>query len=272
MAPCFGTICRIARRNGKTKVVCQIDNVEPHEHHLIDKPFNRYYLGAVDAFVYMSEQVGGELRAYTSAPAIFSPHPMFENFGERISREEACAKLGLDTEKRYLLFFGLIRDYKGLDMLLEAFERVENRELRLLVAGEFYNDKEQYRAILDRLGDRVVLHEGFVKDEDVRYYFSVADALVLPYRTATQSGVTQIAYNFSLPMIVTRVGGLPEIVPDGRVGIVCAPNVEGIAGAIERLYRDDSLERFAANFPEERNRFSWATMCDKLIEVYNQTK
>ena len=272
MAPCFGTICRIARRNGKTKVVCQIDNVEPHEHHLIDKPFNRYYLGAVDAFVYMSEQVGGELRAYTSAPAIFSPHPMFENFGERISREEACATLGLDTEKRYLLFFGLIRDYKGLDMLLEAFERVENRELRLLVAGEFYNDKEQYRAILDRLGDRVVLHEGFVKDEDVRYYFSVADALVLPYRTATQSGVTQIAYNFSLPMIVTRVGGLPEIVPDGRVGIVCAPNIEGIAEAIERLYRDDSLERLAANFPEERKRFSWATMCDKLIEVYNQTK
>ncbi len=272
MAPCFGTIARIARKNGKTKVVCQIDNVEPHEHHLMDKPFNRYYLGAVDGFVYMSEQVGRELRAYTSAPAIFSPHPMFENFGERVERNEACERLGLDAEKRYLLFFGLIRDYKGLDMLLEAFEGVENSDLRLLVAGEFYNDKEQYRPLLDRLGERVVLHEGFVKDDDVRYYFSVVDALILPYRTATQSGVTQIAYNFSVPMIVTRVGGLPEIVPDGRVGFVCEPTAESIREAIERLYKDNALAHFAENFPAERKRFSWATMCDKLVEVYNQTK
>ena len=272
MAPCFGTIARIARRNGKTKVICQIDNVEPHEHHLIDKPFNRYYLGAVDGFVYMSEQVGGELRAYTSAPAIFSPHPMFENFGERVERNEACERLGLDAEKRYLLFFGLIRDYKGLDLLLEAFEGVENSDLRLLVAGEFYNDKEQYRPLLDRLGERVVLHDGFVRDDYVRYYFSAADALVLPYRTATQSGVTQIAYNFSVPMVVTRVGGLPEIVPDGKVGFVCEPMAGSIREAIERLYKNNTLARFAENFPAERKRFSWATMCDKLVEVMKKSK
>ena len=157
-------------------------------------------------------------------------------------------------------------------MLLEAFEGVENSDLRLLVAGEFYNDKEQYRPLLDRLGERVVLHEGFVKDDDVRYYFSAADALVLPYRTATQSGVTQIAYNFSVPMIVTRVGGLPEIVPDGKVGFVCEPTAESIRKAIERLYSGDALARFAENFPAERKRFSWATMCDRLVEVYNQTK
>ena len=272
MAPCFGTIARIARRNGKTKVICQIDNVEPHEHHLIDKPFNRYYLGAVDGFVYMSEQVGGELRAYTSAPAIFSPHPMFENFGESVERNEACERLGLDAEKRYLLFFGLIRDYKGLDLLLEAFEGVENSDLRLLVAGEFYNDKEQYRPLLDRLGERVVLHDGFVRDDYVRYYFSAADALVLPYRTATQSGVTQIAYNFSVPMVVTRVGGLPEIVPDGKVGFVCEPMAGSIREAIERLYKNNTLARFAENFPAERKRFSWATMCDKLVEVMKKSK
>ena len=272
MAPCFGTIARIARKNGKTKVICQIDNVEPHEHHLIDKPFNRYYLGAVDGFVYMSEQVGGELKAYTSAPAIFSPHPMFENFGERVERNEACEKLGIDSRFRYLLFFGLIRDYKGLDMLLEAFESIKDDSLRLLVAGEFYNDKEQYRAALDRLGDRVVLHDHFIADNDVAAYFSVADALVLPYRTATQSGVTQIAYNFSVPMIVTRVGGLPEIVADGKVGLVCEPTVDGIRKAIEQLYEGDALTRFAENFPAERKRFSWATMCDKLVEVLNMTK
>ena len=269
MAPAFGTVARIARSNGHTKVLCQIDNVEPHEHHLIDRPCNRYYLGAVDGFVYMSEQVHRELREYTSAPAIFSPHPMFENFGERVARTEACQRLNLDTAKRYLLFFGLIRDYKGLDLLLEAFEKVNNPSLRLLVAGEFYNDKEQYRAALDRLGERVVLHEGFVRDEDVRYYFSVADALVLPYRTATQSGVTQIAYNFSVPMIVTRVGGLPEIVPNGRVGLVCEPTAESITSAIEQLYSGNTLDLFADNFPEERKRFSWEEMCTKLLEVYN---
>ncbi len=271
MAPSFGTVARIARSNGKTKVLCQIDNVEPHEHHIIDRPCNRYYLRAVDGFVYMSEQVHGELKAYTSAPAIFSPHPMFENFGRRVDRAEACHKLNLDPTKRYLLFFGLIRDYKGLDMLLEAFERVGNPELRLLVAGEFYNDKEQYRAALDRLGERVVLHEGFVRDEDVKFYFSVLDALVLPYRTATQSGVTQIAYNFSVPMVVTRVGGLPEIVPDGRVGLVCEPTIDSIAESLVRLYDGDILDRFAKNFPEERKRFSWEEMCAKLLEVYEMT-
>ena len=272
MAPCFGTIARIARRNGKTKVVCQIDNVEPHEHHLIDKPFNRYYLGAVDGFVYMSEQVGGELRGYTSAPAIFSPHPMFEHFGARVERSEACRRLGLDAEHRYLLFFGLIRDYKGLDMLLEAFEEVDDANIRLLVAGEFYNDKEQYRATLERLGNRVVLHDRFIPDAEVAAYFSVADALVLPYRTATQSGVTQIAYNFSVPMVVTRVGGLPEIVPDGEVGFVCEPNVESIREAIQRLYEGDALAHFAECFPAQRKRFSWATMCDKLVEVLRMSQ
>ena len=267
MAPSFGTVARIARSNGKTKVLCQIDNVEPHEHHIIDRPCNRYYLGAVDGFVYMSEQVHRELREYTSAPAIFSPHPMFENFGQRVERAAACEKLGLDPLKRYLLFFGLIRDYKGLDLLLEAFEKIDDPDLRLLVAGEFYNDKEQYRTALDRLGKRVVLHEGFVKDDDVKFYFSAVDALVLPYRTATQSGVTQIAYNFSVPMVVTNVGGLPEIVPDGKVGFVCEPNAESITDALLRLYGDDVLERFAANFPEERKRFSWEEMCRQLLAV-----
>ena len=274
MAPCFGTIARIARSNGVTKFVCQIDNVEPHEHHIIDRPCNHYYLGAVDGFVYMSEQVHGELKAYTSAPALFSPHPMFENFGKSVEREEACRKLGLDAEQRYTLFFGLIRDYKGLDLLLKAWAKWMPEGRKLLIAGEFYASREKYVALIEELGlrDRVVLHDHFVADEDVRYYFSAADALVLPYRTATQSGVTQIAYNFSLPMIVTRVGGLPEIVPDGRVGLVCEPDAEAIKEALERLYEGDTLQRLKANFAEERNRFSWSAMCDRLEEVYQMTK
>ena len=149
MAPCFGTICRIARRNGVTKVICQIDNVEPHEHHITDRPFNHYYLGTVDGFVYMSEQVGGELKHYTSAPALFSPHPMFSNFGHRVERADACKKLGLDAECNYLLFFGLIREYKGLDLLLEAFKHVNKDNLKLIVAGEFYESKERYEPLFE---------------------------------------------------------------------------------------------------------------------------
>ena len=272
MAPCFGTIARIARRNGKTEFVCQIDNVEPHEHHIIDRPFNRYYLGAVDGFVYMSEQVHGELKAYTSAPALFSPHPMFSNFGERVDRVEAYQKLGLDKDCNYLLFFGLIREYKGLDTLLEAWKSVRRDGLKLIVAGEFYEDKEKYEPMFETLGDSVILHDRFIADDDVKYYFSAVDALVLPYKTATQSGVTQIAYNFCTPMIVTKVGGLPEIVPNDVVGYVCEPSVEGVAEAIENLYKDENLARFSENILQERKRFSWAAMCDKILEVFRLAK
>ena len=273
MAPCFGTVARIARQNGRTKFICQIDNVEPHEHHITDRPFNSYYLAAVDGFVYMSEQVHGELKAYTQAPAIFSPHPMFENFGKAVERAAACEKIGLDPNDKYTLFFGLIRDYKGLDLLLEAWARWLPDGRKLLVAGEFYASREKYIELIDRLGlrDRVVLHDRFIPDEDVRYYFSAADCLVLPYRTATQSGVTQIAYNFSLPMIETRVGGLPEIVPDGRVGLVCEPTAADIERALHTIYEGDKLSTFRANFAEERKRFSWERMCDKLLEVYRMT-
>ena len=274
MAPCFGTIARIARGNGHTKVLCQIDNVEPHEHHLTDKPFNRYYLHSVDGFVYMSEQVHSELRAYSDAPALFSPHPLFENFGERVERSEACVRLGLDPANRYVLFFGLIRDYKGLDLLLDAWAqlrragRTEGR--RLIVAGGVYTALEPYlnRIADNGLQDEVLLHDRFIPDDDVKYYFSAADFVVQPYKTATQSGVTQIAYQFCVPMVVTKVGGLAEIVPDGRVGYVCEPTPEGVAGAIERMYEGDTLQRFRENCVEERRRFSWEEMCSRITELY----
>ena len=263
MAPCFGTIARIARGNGHTKVLCQIDNVEPHEHHLTDKPFNRYYLHSVDGFVYMSEQVHSELRAYSDAPALFSPHPLFENFGERVERSEACVRLGLDPANRYVLFFGLIRDYKGLDLLLDAWAqlrragRTEGR--RLIVAGEFYTAREPYlnRIADNGLQDEVLLHDRFIPD-----------FVVQPYKTATQSGVTQIAYQFCVPMVVTAVGGLPEIVPDGRVGYVCPPTAEGVAAAMDRMYEGDALKRFRENCVEERRRFSWEEMCSRVTELY----
>ncbi len=276
MAPCFGSIARIVRGNGHTMVLCQIDNVEPHEHHVVDKPFNRYFLRAVDGFVYMSEQVHGELRAYTSAPALFSPHPLFEHFGERVDRTEACRRLGLGDDVRYALFFGLIRDYKGLDLLLDAWAALrragKTAGRRLIVAGEFYTAKEPYlKRIADHgLREEVILHDRFIPDEEVRYYFSAADFVVQPYKTATQSGVTQIAYQFCTPMVVTDVGGLPEIVPDGRVGYVCPPTAEGVADAVVRIWEGDAVERFCANCVEERKRFSWEEMCTRIAELYER--
>ena len=274
MAPCFGTIARLARGNGHTRTICQIDNVEPHEHHLVDRPFNRYFLSSIDGFIYMSEQVHEELKAYTSAPALFSPHPLFENFGAAVARDEACRRLGLDPAQRYALFFGLIRDYKGLDLLLDAWAqlrragRTEGR--RLIVAGEFYTAREPYlnRIADNGLQDEVLLHDRFIPDDAVKYYFSAADFVVQPYKTATQSGVTQIAYQFCVPMVVTAVGGLPEIVPDGRVGYVCPPTAEGVAAAMDRMYEGDALKRFRENCVEERRRFSWEEMCSRVTELY----
>ena len=270
MAPCFGTIARLARGNGHTRTICQIDNVEPHEHHLVDRPFNRYFLSSIDGFIYMSEQVHEELKAYTSAPALFSPHPLFENFGAAVARDEACRRLGLDPAQRYALFFGLIRDYKGLDILLDAWARFRRPGHRLIVAGEFYTAREPYlnRIADNGLQDEVLLHDRFIPDDDVKYYFSAADFVVQPYKTATQSGVTQIAYQFCVPMVVTKVGGLAEIVPDGRVGYVCEPTPEGVAGAIERMYEGDTLQRFRENCVEERRRFSWEEMCSRITELY----
>ena len=272
MAPCFGSIARLARKNGHTRVICQIDNVEPHEHHITDKMFNRYYLRSVDGFIYMSEQVHGELTAYTHAPALFSPHPMFEHFGERKERTEACNALGLDPDTRYALFFGLIRDYKGLDTLIEAWAKFRRKNHKLLIAGEFYASRDKYINLIKELGleDDIILHDHFVPDSEVKNYFSVADCVVLPYKTATQSGVTQIAYNFRVPIIVTRVGGLAEIVPNGRVGFVTEPNAEGVLQALERIYEGDTLERFREAMIEERRRFSWAAMCDRIEELYQQ--
>ncbi len=276
MAPAFGTIARLAKANKHTKVICQIDNVEPHEHRVVDRPLNRYFLRSMDGFIYMSEQVHRELRHYTSCPALYSPHPMFENFGERVPRDVAAEALALDPSLRYTLFFGLIRDYKGLDMLFEAWARLRDRGLtqgrRLIVAGEFYTDREPYLEQMKRLGieEEVVLHDHFIADERVADYFSLSDFIVLPYHTATQSGVTQIAYNFSLPMVVTRVGGLPEIVAHDKVGYVCEATVEGVTQSISMIWEEGTLQRMRSNMEQERRRFSWSAMCDRIVELYRE--
>jgi glycosyltransferase involved in cell wall biosynthesis len=275
MAPCLGTIARVARRNRHTKFLVQLDNVVPHERRWYDRLLTRYFVGSMDGFIYMSEQVGRELAEFdTRKPRLYSPHPMFDHFGEPLSKEEACRRLGLNPEVDYVMFFGLVRDYKGLDILLDAWKIMKERGTaygrRLIVAGEFYTDEARYRQQIDESGlaDDAILHDWFIADSDVRLYFSLADLLVLPYKSATQSGVTQIAYHFEVPMVVTAVGGLPEIVPDGTVGYVADITPESIASAIEKFYTGGNAARLRESFTTEKQRFSWDATADRIEELY----
>ncbi|MBQ1964658.1 MAG: glycosyltransferase [Tidjanibacter sp.] len=279
MAPCFGTICRLARKNGKTKVVVHVDNITPHENHFYDRVLNRYFLRSVDGFVYMSEAVKSDLDTYgLGKPALFSPHPLFDTYGQRVDRTEACVRLGLDPQTDYTMFFGYIRDYKGLDLLIDAWAMLHKRGLsegrKLLVVGEVYGADTKYTEQIARLGieDEVVMHTRFVPDGEVADYFSVAQMVALPYKSATQSGVTQVAYAFGVPMIVTRVGGLAEIVPDGVVGLLADVSAESVAEAIEKAWQEGNLDRFREGIEREKHRFSWDATADVIEQLYGQIK
>ena len=279
MAPCFGTICRLARKNGHTKVVVHVDNITPHENHFYDRVLNRYFLRSVDGFVYMSEAVKSDLDTYgLGKPALFSPHPLFDTYGQRVERTEACTRLGLDPQTEYTMFFGYIRDYKGLDLLIDAWAMLHKRGLtqgrKLLVVGEVYGADTKYTEQITRLGleDEVVMHTRFVPDGEVADYFSVAQMVALPYKSATQSGVTQVAYAFGVPMIVTRVGGLAEIVPDGVVGLLADVSAESVAEAIEKAWQEGNLNRFRKGIEQEKHRFSWDATADVIEQLYEQIK
>lgn len=273
MSPCLGTISRIAKKNKKTKVISILDNIIPHEKRIGDIQLSNYFVKRVDGFVAMSQSVLDDLQKFDiKKPQSFCPHPLFDNFGESISKPAAKKILKLDEKTNYLLFFGFIRDYKGLDLLLEAFtdDRLKKLPLKLIVAGEFYTDSEPYYEIIkqNNLEDRVIMHTDFIQDSEVVNYFCAADIVVQPYKTATQSGVTQIAYHFNKPMIVTDVGGLSEIIPDKKVGFVVKTNPEAIADAIYAFY-DQNLEAgFVKNVKIEKEKYSWKRMTEAVNEVF----
>lgn len=275
MGPALGTILRVAKRGRGTRVVCILDNVIPHEHRPGDRQLTRYFLNACDAFVAMSRQVLEELRQFSSRPAVLIPHPLYDHFGERLQAAEARARLGLPLEGKLLLFFGFIRNYKGLDLLLEAMAdpRIRRQGIRLLVAGEFYEPSEPYLEQIRHLGleDLVVLRTDFIPDSEVRYYFCAADAVVQPYRSATQSGITPMAYHFERPMIVTRVGGLCEIVPDEKVGLVCEPEAGSLSEAILKFYTFDP-QHFLTHLRQEKQKYGWDRMAQALIELSHVQK
>lgn len=269
MAPCFGTIARIVRKNRKTKVVSILDNIIPHEKRLADKILSNYFVGAVDSFIAMSKSVLSDLDMFdTKKPRCFCPHPLYDNFGKKISRSEAIAQLGLDESTSYMLFFGFIRDYKGLDLLIEAMSdnRLKDKNLKLIVAGEFYNNSEKYFDLEKQfnVSDKIVWKNDFIPDSQVATYFSAADIVVQPYKSATQSGVTQIAYHFEKPMLVTNVGGLAEIVPNGKVGYVVEPKASNIVDAICDFYDNNREPDFVENVKVEKQKYAWSRMTESI--------
>ena len=269
MAPCFGSILRQVRKNGKTRIVSILDNIIPHEKRIGDKCLTKYFVKAVDGFAAMSKSVLNDVNVFDQQkPRVFSPHPLYDNFGEKVSKEEAFNKLNLDKNQKYMLFFGFIRDYKGLDLLLKAFadSRFRALNIKLIVAGEFYNNAEKYFTLENalKLKDEVIWCNDFIPDSEVKYYFAAADIIVQPYKSATQSGVTQIAYHFEKPMLVTDVGGLSEIVPHGKVGYIVAPDENEIADALIDFYENERFNDFTEHIILEKEKYSWSTMIDNI--------
>lgn len=276
MGPCLGTILRIAQKNKKSRVVCIADNVIPHEKRPGDVPFTRYFSKAVHAFITMSEKVLLDLQPFAiDKPSAFVPHPLYDNFGEKTDKYVARKKIGIDSDKKIILFFGFIRKYKGLDWLFEAIKILlekypQDDQLRFLIAGEFYEDRKPYDDLIDKLNirDQLILKTDFISDSDVRYYLSAADLVVQPYKSATQSGVTPLAYHFEVPMVVTRVGGLPALVPEGKVGLIAEPNPESIADKIHDYFLSDS-EQYVQHIREEKKKYSWENMMNAILKVAN---
>lgn len=273
MAPCFGTIARQIKKNGTTRVVGLVHNMIPHEPNILDKLFPGYFVNAMDGFTTLSESVAKDIEHFDhlSKPKSWAPHPIYDHYGPLISKEEARLKLGLQKEGKYVLFFGFIRDYKGLDLLIDAFGdlRLQDNGVKLLVAGEFYGDPQPY---LDRIrsldiSDIVLLHNDYIPDEKVNLYFRACDIVAQPYKTATQSGVTQVAFHFEKPMLVTNVGGLPEIVPDGKIGYVVNPDSQSIADALVAYYAEDNEARFTEGVRIEKKKYAWDRMTQAVIKA-----
>jgi glycosyltransferase involved in cell wall biosynthesis len=271
MGPALGTILRQVRKNRRTKIICIVDNVIPHEKRPGDTAFTRYFLKSCDAFITMSEKVMNDLRKFEKTkPVQLVQHPLYDNFGSIISKEEARQKLGLPFSDKIILFFGFIRQYKGLDLLLKAMadERIRKENIKLLVAGEFYEDEKPYLQLINeyQLQDSVILKTVFIPDSEVKYCLCSGDCVVQPYKNATQSGVTPLAYHFEKPMIVTNVGGLPSLVPHEKAGLVCEPEPTSMADAILRFYQLGE-NYFIPHLRSEKQKYSWQNLTKAILEL-----
>ena len=269
MAPALGTIAGSLRKRG-IKVIGLIDNAIPHEPKFYDLPSLRYFAARCTGFFTLSTAVAEDMNKLgLSKPIETSPHPIYDIFGHKVDKAEARRELGLRPEDRVLLFFGFVRAYKGLDLLLQSMAQKMVRQLnvKLLVAGEFYEDKKKYTDLIQSLNlqDKVIIHENYIPEDRVKFYFGAADLVTQTYKSATQSGVTQIAYHFDKPMLVTNVGGLSEIVDHEKNGFVVEPNPQAIGAAIYRYFHDHKEDAFEIAVRKGKERFSWSFFTKKFI-------
>ncbi len=270
-APAFGTMMRQLRKNTRSKSLCIIDNLTPHENRPGDRLLNKYLVAHTDAFICMSETVAGQLlRIKPEARYRYSPHPLYSNFGARIPKDQARHRLGLGSEP-LVLYFGYIRKYKGLMTLLDALpETVERLGAKAIIAGEFYDDREPYLAKIraHALAPHLILADRFIPDDEVNLYFSAADVVVLPYLSATQSGIVSIALHYDLPCIVTDVGGLPEVVHHQKTGLVVPPDdPPALAQAMVEFFEKIDRQAMARHIALEKKRYSWETFIGAIGEL-----
>lgn len=276
MGPALGTILRGVKKQPPTRVVCIADNVIPHEKRPGDAAFTAYFLKSCDAFITMSEKVMSDLRSFEpKKKAVLVQHPLYDAFGPMMDKGAARKQLGLPEGGKLILFFGFIRKYKGLDLLLKAMSdpRIGVANITLVIAGEFYEGEAFYKEQIAELGiaERLVLRTDFIPDAEVKYYLCAADAVIQPYRNATQSGVTPLAYHFEKPMVVTNVGGLPALVPHERSGLVCEPNPGAIAEAIVRFYQLGEAF-FIPHLRTEKLKYSWSNLTKAIFDLSASAK
>ncbi|MBK8368069.1 MAG: glycosyltransferase [Bacteroidetes bacterium] len=273
MGPALGSIARMVRKSG-VKVLAITDNVIPHETRPGDVAFAKYFINACDGFVTMSKAVMKDLEKFTSTVhKKYLLHPLYTSFGEKLNKIEARKALELPMDKQLVLFFGLIRNYKGLDMLLDAMNELKsNPNINLVIAGEFYEDKQPYLDLIKKYGieNQVILHGKFIANEDVKLYFSAADLVALPYRSATQSGVTQVSFHFEVPTLVTNVGGLGEIIPDKVAGYVVESNGKSIADGIKDYFENNRMPSFTEGMKKEKQKYDWKIFVDEVIDLYKK--
>ena len=273
MAPCLGVVARIAKSNKYTVIISVVDNVIPHEKRPGDIMLTKFFMNSIDGAVVLSDSVQKEVENFRKdIPICYTPHPLFDTYGKKLNRNDALSALKLDQNCIYLLFFGFIRNYKGLDILIRAFSdsRLRGKNLKLLVAGEFYENETLYRNLVRESGleKDVIFYDRFIENTEVGLFFSGADLVVQPYKSATQSGVTQIAYYFDKPMLVTNVGGLKEIVEHGKCGYVVEPDPGNIADAIIDYFDNNRENAFTQCVRKEKARFSWNKVTDAVTEVF----
>lgn len=272
MAPAYGTVCLFLKK--KTKVVSLVHNAIPHERTLIDKPLAKYFFNKCDAFIVMSEPVRKDLISLRkNAKILLQPHPIYDHYAERIERSDACARLGIKSDRKNLLFFGLIRDYKGLDALIESMDMLDN-SYQLIIAGESYGSFDRYTQLINKSfrKDNIVVLEQYIPDEMVSLLFSASDVLVLPYRSATQSGVVGIAYQLELPMIATNVGALGSTIEESRTGLVVpSATPQYLSEGIKEFFADkEQINIYTENTRKEKSRLSWANFGKSIERFLNE--